>query len=128
MYRRARVLLCLLLAVCLLSTVHASSKDDDDDDWECDAKCIMDIINIVMFVFAGGPEEVMPRLIALAVSAAILFVVFMVLIAICSCCGIEPPSERRRGRQGHSTLEWGLTGFNTYNNARDVAANWHKWY
>ena len=126
MDRRARVLLCLLLAFCLMNSVHASSKDEDEEP-VCDLKCVLDIINIVMFVFAGGPDEVVPRLVALAVSTLILLVVAALLACICSCCGIEPPSERRRGSHEHSTLSWGLTWINTYNNANDVAANWHKW-
>ena len=131
MYRRARVLLYLLLAFCLLSTVHASSKDDDDDDEPlCDAKCMIDLLNLVMFLLAGGPEEVIPRLIALCVTAIIMFVVFALIIGICSLCGIEPPSERPRGRrrQEHGPLAWGLTGYNTYNNASEIATNWHKWF
>ena len=131
MYRRARVLLYLLLAFCLLSTVHAASKDDDDDDEPlCDLKCMIDVLNLIMFLFAGGPEEVIPRLIGVCVIAIIMFIVFVLIVGICSLCGIEPPSERPRGRrrQEHGPLSWGLTGWRTYQNANEIAAKWHKWY
>tara|TARA_B110001452_G_scaffold82248_1_gene67255 strand:+ start:9366 stop:9761 length:396 start_codon:yes stop_codon:yes gene_type:complete len=131
MYPRARALLWLLLAFCLLSTVHASSKDDDDDEPLCDLKCMIDILNLVMFIFAGGPEEVVPRLIALCVTAVIMFVVLALVAGILSCCGIEAPSERPRGRrrqQDHGPLAWGLTGKNFFDNCNQIGTNWDRWF
>lgn len=128
MYRRARVLLWLVLAFCLLSTVHASSKDDDD--WECDAKCMMDILNLVMFVFAGGPEEVVPRLILLVVTTIITFLVLALVAAICSCCGIDPerPRGRRRQRREPGPLEYAVTGHNFFQNMKGFANTAHLWF
>ena len=96
--------------------VKSSSKSDDDD---IDFLVVMDMINVGLFIVAGGPEEVLPRIIVLGV-------VGFVVVAICAClslCGLEP-SPKRHERSG---LDYAMSGYNMYTNASEAASNIDKW-
>lgn len=113
-----------LFATCLLAAsvpancqgIKSSSKSDDDD---IDLVAVMDIINVGIFIVAGGPEEVVPRIIALGF-------VCLVVVAICAClslCGLEP-SPKRYERNG---FDYAMSGYNMYTNVSEAASNIDKW-
>ena len=128
MANNTRFLLLLALGFCFLTTAVVKASKDDDDG--CDAQCWIDIINVIVFVFAGGPDEIVPRLIALVVAVVLITVVWGILSCLCDCCGVDADDCARRFHRSDcgKATGWALTGVNTYNNTRDLRDNWHKYW
>lgn len=61
----------LLINACF---AHEDAEDDGDEDVRID---LMDLINIVMFVFAGGADQVFARVIFI-ITFMIMFSIFMI--------------------------------------------------
>lgn len=73
----------MLFALCTLSSaVAAKTKkgyDDDDDDFDA-----VDVINLFLFIFGGGPEEVALRLAILLTVVALCVVGFFFFHMLCT--------------------------------------------
>lgn len=121
----------ILLNMALLVLMRApfaqgiKSKDDDDKDDGADVLeaigALVDLLTIIGWVFAGGPEEVLGRLCAIGA-----LVLFTVAVAMClALCGCEP-SKRKASRFEKGAM-WGVRGVNAYSVASEYNHNAHKW-
>ena len=78
-----------------------------------------------LFVVAGGPEEVIPRLLLLG-----FLTLVAVLIARCCSCLCGDDYDRYDCYERNDTgraIGWGLTAYNTYTLGNDAWRNRHKW-
>ena len=131
MDRRARALALAFALSVFASCVAAqgvtkSSDDDDDDPWTSfveAAETAVDVLNIVMFVFAGGPEEVAFRV---ATVVAVLVAALGVLALGHLCCGVQQDTKRKGPRaRGFDNL---LRAIALCENAGGCAENAHKYF
>lgn len=92
--RRSTTLLLLFGVLALIARVSAITKKEAEKDDEDDSigefldllGFVVDLVNLVAFVFAGGPEEVAARIVALVVA---------VLIATVFVCSSPIPQSQR---------------------------------
>ena len=85
----------------------------------------IDLANLGLFVVAGGPEEVIPRLLVLG-----FFTLVAVLIARCCSCLCGDDYDRydcyERSDTGRA-IGWGLTAYNSYTLGNEAWSNRHRW-
>lgn len=86
----------VLAAYLAVAAAQGVKKSDDDDEDGFDFDCIIDILNVVMFIFAGGPEEVALRIGVMVLTILAAFVAAS--LCLC-CCGDSEPCLGRRGRK-----------------------------
>ena len=98
---------------------HAYSGNKDDEDEEDDVGFIIDVMNLVIFLFAGGPEEVLFRV-------GFLLVMTIVLIFIMTCCNLIQKNKYRPGPK-MKAIEWGTRGLTTCVLGNELYLNKSKW-
>ena len=127
MSSHSRVLLVALVALLFASFVapveaQASKNNKRADD---DLHDLIDLANLGLFVVAGGPGEVIPRLLVLG-----FFTLVAVLIARCFSCICGHDYDRydcyERSDTGRA-IGWGLTACNSYTLGNEAWSNRHRW-
>lgn len=81
------VLMTSLITLSLIEPVHAQpvTKNEKKTDSGLSAKETLDLINVGMFIFAGGPQEIFVRLVFVAFTFAIMAATMAFLMACCGC-------------------------------------------
>ena len=71
----------------LIEPVHAQSvvNKEKKTDNGFGAKEALDLANVGMFIFAGGPEEILVRLVAVAFTFLIMTAIMAFFMACCGC-------------------------------------------
>ena len=118
--------MALLVQPAIGKTVVKRSSDDDDDFFEF-VGAVIDVVNVCAFVFAGGPEEVVPRLAFLAVT---VLVGLLIAFLCAGCCGDDYDDHyhhHRKSRSRDGALRWGFRGLTSYNVFSELAENSNRW-
>ena len=118
---RKHLLCVFMLCMLALQGAHAQQKRSDDDDDDDALAAIVDVVNVFMFLLAGGPEEVAIRLFVLVAGT----IVIASVIACCTAIGAYDP-DRRPG-SAEKALTWGARGYTTYATGNELYANRSKW-
>lgn len=111
-----------LFGVGVLLLLHASkcqgvvAKEEEEKEGIIDlVGSAVDVFNVFTFVVAGGPDEVLPRLVFLGIT---VFVVAS-LAAICGCFF--------EGKERYTSLEWGCRGISSYFTLSELVENSGEW-
>ena len=95
-----------------MAFVAAAKSKDDDDDWIRD---LVDVLNLIGFIFAGGPEEIVARMVVLAATT----LVAIGIVLCCSMCRVDP--DRYRPPRAVDDMARGALA---YQNMRGLCNNW----
>ena len=110
--RRSTAVKLLFFFFLAVASVAAAQSNDDDDDW---IREVVDVFNLIAFVFAGGPDEIVARLIVLAATT----LVAIGIVLCCAMCGTDP--DRFRPPRVVDDMARGTLA---YRNVRGVYNNW----
>lgn len=133
--RRRRVLLCsqftapemnqkkqalciFFICVFALGSARAEEKDDDDDD---SLATFVDTVNLIMYLLAGGPEEIVLRIFTIVVLMLVSVLIFGCLAAV----GLYEPDRRRDNVD--RAVGWGVRGFAAHSIASEFFENLDRW-
>ena len=112
----------LLVACCDQVSAQGVQKKDTttktQKENEANLLDVVDTINVVLFLFAGGPEEVLVRLVLMA----ICIVAMTAILGCCNACGFDTTPDTNRGTCG--TL---LTAYNSYTVGQEAWENKGRW-
>ena len=115
------MLLIFALLLIAKSGLAFKSDDDDDDDVMDTIGVVVDCLNVLAFVLAGGPEEVMSRLLSVV---AFALVTLAVAAGCQACCGSRPARSRSSFDRA---VEWGARGACSYYAGTKLYDSRSKW-
>lgn len=112
MHRSTAVKLLFFFSFAMAFVAAAKSNDDDDDDWIRD---VVDLFNLIGFIFAGGPEEIVACMVVLVATT----LVAVGIVLCCAMCGADPDDYRPP-----RVVDDMARGALAYQNVRGLCNNW----